>query len=227
MTLLQTLGVAMNKTRRGGKARRTAPSARPRLEALEHRAVPATLTRPPFVGHITYDATPGVANSLRISYDGVRYIFADVEPITASGLIDLDPDPRRVVFFASAADTLTVNLGDGNDHLSVEAVVDPLTVNAGAGNDRIEVGTYYTGPGTYPPVTLDGIRAPVTVRGDAGYDELWVNDWAEGDVHTYTITNTRVIRSPAVIDYTGTVELVRLNEGYAGNTVNVAATSPA
>jgi hypothetical protein len=217
---------------------------RPGLEVLEDRTVPAVLSRTPFLGDLTYQAGSGVANSLRISYDSVstRYTFAETaEPITSSGIVDLDPDPYRVVFSASIH-SITVLLGDRNDSLVVASVIDPLKVQAGTGedtvtvlstgaaatvngsdgNDRIHIG----GQINLPPGSLDSIAAPVVVSGGAGSDQLWVHDWADGSLNTYEITNTRVYRAGVAIDYDNSMESVRLEEGSGVGRVNVWSTSP-
>src|SRR5262249_40571868 len=75
--------------------------------------------------------------------------------------------------------------------------------------------------------TLDGIRAPVTVAGGAGADELWVHDWADPDLNTYTITSSRVSRAGVTLEYDTSVDQLRLNEGFSACTVHVSSTSPA
>src|SRR5262249_12746503 len=101
----------------------------------------------------------------------------------------------------------------------------------GTGDDRIELGSYYydDGSGGYDPVTLDGIRAPVSVLGDGGTDELWFNDWGRYVAgHTYGVTDKLVTRTGiAYVDYDTQVERLRLNTSWGNDTVHVWATSPA
>lgn len=74
---------------------------------------------------------------------------------------------------------LTLNAGRGNDIINVlgTATLAPLTVNAGLGNDTINVGF---------KSSVAEIRGPLHVNGQSGWDQIVIDDRADGP-DTFTV----------------------------------------
>src|SRR5262245_26145822 len=121
-----------NKTR----GDRTTRKARDRLavEALEDRWVPSTLQL--VNGVLTYTATDGVANNIRIALSGANYVITDAaETISAPNIPG--NGTHTVTVPAVLVDSMRFDLRDRSDALVVESTVDPVTVKAGDGDDTI------------------------------------------------------------------------------------------
>jgi hypothetical protein len=199
------------------------------LEALEDRTAPAVIS---FVGGVlTYTAGNNVANVLTTSYDDAseRYKFTDAaETINLGGgvLAGAGSGGNSVSFSAANIAAIVLNLGNQADNVRLLSTADATTIHAGTGDDQIDVGGYLVN-NSYFGNGLDSIRAPVNVFGGDGYDQLWVNDWADPDKNHYTATDRAVTRLGVGIGYDAQVDYVRLNEGYSHCTINVESTSAA
>ncbi len=119
--------------------------------------------------------------------------------------------------------TGTVAIGNTFDVQSIAANT-AVTIHAGGRDDTITVGNAAN--------TLDDIRGPLTVDGQAGTDTLNINDQGSTTPHLYSVTSTRVIRAPGgpTINYSN-IERLNFHSGRTilpppgnGNTVDVEST---
>ena len=117
---------------------------------------------------------------------------------------------------------VTVNAGDGNDTINVQATKGALTIVGGGGNDKVNIGI------TTPPMrggTLANILGPVRVEKGAGQLALTVDDSGDTTACYATITDSSITGlGPATIDYSASSLTIRTPIGEE-NTVNVLSTS--
>src|SRR5947209_7386275 len=119
--------------RRSSPSQRRRPLAwKPRLEALEERALPSTL----FIdasGNASYAAGAGVANHLSLSVSGSTYTFHDTaETIAVSGPGSggsTGSGTNTVTCPASDLSSMAVDLGDQKDGFVLGSTGVPVTVN--------------------------------------------------------------------------------------------------
>jgi hypothetical protein len=134
------------------------------------------------VGHITYTAGLGAANNLTLSQSGGSYTFHDAgEKIvaiafgavvcTGSGTNTVTCTPNPTLISA-----ITVDVGDQQDTINVQAIAVPTTINdTGGGDDTVNVGA------PIHPIldlgsTVQGITASLTVNDLSSHFTLNVND---------------------------------------------------
>jgi hypothetical protein len=84
--------------------------------------------------------------------------------------------------------------GLANDLITVEATGTPLTatrvtVHAGAGNDAIRIGRLGS---------VETIRGPLVIDGQAGIDSVFINDRANGP-DAFVVTPASVLRNGVVV----------------------------
>ena len=110
-------------------ARRARPApARPRLEEVEDRSVPAALT---FAGGVlTYTAAPGEANALTVSVAGANYRFNDAAPITAAPAGWAGAGTPTVSGPTAGVNQIVINLGDRADILNLRAAAADVSVSS-------------------------------------------------------------------------------------------------
>src|SRR5262249_22541948 len=124
------------------------------------------------VGGVNYTLTATTLNR-----SGAALItFGTIESLTLTG-----GNNGNIITVAStpAAVPVTVNAGNGNDTVNVQAIAAALTVNGQGGNDTINVGNAAN--------VLDSIAGTLTVNGDAGTNTVNVNDQGTGGPRTYTV----------------------------------------
>jgi Ca2+-binding RTX toxin-like protein len=199
-------------------SRRGRPTNKARLpfavESLEDRCVPSTLQI--LNGVLTYNASAGIVNNVKIAISGNNYIFTDTrEAISAPGLAG--DGTTSVTIPTGFVGSMVINLFDQNDALVVESTVSPITIKAGDGNDVLDVGKFVGG-------TLSGIQAAVTVDGEAGTDTLRVNDAASGSARTYTVTATKVTPTGGSDVNYAAVERLNLTAGNQNDTFFIRST---
>jgi Ca2+-binding RTX toxin-like protein len=216
----------LNSLRRSLKRNAPAPKSRQGLglELLEDRTALSTLSI--INGVLTYTAGNGIANNLTIALAGTTYTFTDTaETISAPNLAG--NGTNSVSFSAGLVTSLNLNLGDGNDTLTVRSTANAMTVNAGAGRDTINLGNQVNGIHT-----LDRIQGPVTVRGEdqdaGGVDQLNLNDQGAAAARSYVVTATSITRvapGPNLLVNYQTIEGVDINAGQFDDTFTVRSSA--
>jgi hypothetical protein len=151
--------------------------ARPQLEALDRRDVPARVEINPFTGQVlilidpyTLGAIPPhsstvtldrVGNDLRVTDDAKSYVFAggDVQSVRVVG-------------------------SDGADVINLEALhaAVPVSIEAGGGDDVVNLASGAGGN------KLGSLNAHIQVDGGAGVDALNINDQGYGSGGGYSLT---------------------------------------
>jgi hypothetical protein len=120
--------------------------------------------------------------------------------------------------------TTTLNTGDGNDVVNVQASGGATTLNLGAGTDTVNVGSQEPNAGG----TLAGIQGALIVVGGSGSDTANVDDTGDTTVNqTGTLTATALTglgMGAKGITYSGLAAL-NIALGSGGNTFNVQATA--
>src|SRR5262249_3800922 len=119
----------------------------------------------------------------------------------------------------NALTDITINGLAGSDTIQILRTRPgiPVTVNGGDGDDHISVGS--------ASGTLDTILGPVSVNGQGGTHRLTVNAAGTGSGHTYGLTATPLTRSGAAPIVYGTLEGLVLNAGAGGNYIYVDSTA--
>ena len=127
---------------------------------------------------VTYTADAGEANSLTLTSDGATLSFAESVSLINSGVGGLDTEDTCLASATTTAScptaTTTVDLGDGNDTLTLGACLPPLNVTGGAGTDRLDFAPQ-PGPvsidlgGTTPNLAVNTVE---NVTGSAGDDTI-------------------------------------------------------
>src|SRR5205823_2844952 len=93
----------------------------------------------------------------------------------------------------------------------------PVFIDLGGGNDRLTFGT--------AAISLDGVLSPVTVSGGAGTDTIIMNDQADGDANSYTVTATNVTRGASEVLRYSAMESLTINAGNFNDTALVLSTN--
>ena len=205
------------------KSARRPSSPRPlRLDVLEDRSVPATLSLN--AGVLTYDAGAGVANKLTVNYDAVtqKYGFADGgETIALVGLAGAGSGTNAVTLDPVAHLSVLIRLGDRGDTAQIlgSRFNKPMVVYGETGDDWVDVGDGAT--------TLSNIQGEVIVRGFDGHDELHLHDYAVAlPGQFYQVSDQSVRRGGiAPVSFDAQVEHVRLNAGTGNDLVRVWSTA--
>jgi hypothetical protein len=142
-----------------------------------------------------------------------------------SGNIAVVADTPTSSFPGGMRTAITSGIAAGpNDEIAIEATTGPLTVNLN--NDGLHpASSAYLGAGIR---SLENIRGAVTVNSSSGWTDLVLDDSANTNPHTYTITgNTVAFRNKLpVVTYHVTNE-VELDAGLGVNTIRVNSTSTA
>jgi hypothetical protein len=137
---------------------------------------------------VTYTADPVDGNNdLTLTSDGTTLSFAESAAIIASGVGGADLADDCVATLTTSAQcpvaTTTVDLGDGDDTLTLGAGLPSLTIHGGAGTDRLNFAGR-TDPvsvmlgGATPGLTVDTVE---NVTGGDGSDKV-VGDIAANDI---------------------------------------------
>lgn len=145
-------------------------------------------------GALTYTATPTLANDLTISvgtdlFGTQQYTFQENgESINVTGADSgncAGSGTGTVTCPTAAVSSISVDVGDMDDKVTVQSVTDPITVLGGAGNDTVDAS------GASDPVTVDGGTGDDSLVGGSGHDSLiggTGNDTAVGGAGNDTIT---------------------------------------
>jgi hypothetical protein len=115
--------------------------------------------------------------------------------------------PAPIFYGTFDVNRLTLNGGKAGNIFNVLATPFgvPVTINAGGAGDIVDVGSVFN--------TLDAIQGPLTVNGQLGFDELFINDQGSTTAHTYTQTANSLQRSGAAkITFSG-IENLQVNKG--------------
>jgi Ca2+-binding RTX toxin-like protein len=222
--------------KRPASSRRSRSPARPAVELLEDRLVPATLSISP-TGVLTYTASAGIANNLRVTLSSGpgldTYTFQDTaEPIalgagTSAWTVN---GPNSVsglqstfltgqIFLWDKADTVSlqthnpflVDTGSDDDSVTAELVTAPLTVNAGDGNNTVNIGN--------AAHTMDSIISTVTVNGQGGNAQVVLHDEGESNPIAYGLVGNAVTRTGPGGVICNQVAGVQINGGSAFDTL--------
>jgi hypothetical protein len=162
-------------------------------------------------GAVTYNAQPGANdNSLQISVENNQYTFQagpgeniQVDDQSGSGLFHSGPGNSVSIGSVGQPDdvtSVTVNMDDGADAVTVVSAEDPLTINGGAGDDLLTI-----------DVSAGLIARPITFHGGSQTtsDELRVVGGgtvttAANVTHTFINNNDGTLAVDGmVINYTG------------------------
>jgi hypothetical protein len=160
---------------------------------------------------LTIQGDPGNANDNIVidtftSGGGVVYIRALV-----NGTLERFRDAQ--------VDVVVVRGGGGNDTIDLRALPagNPITILGGEGDDDLMIGA-----GDWDTNVLSG----VSVDGEAGADEVVIDDTSDGpaDPNVYTFTAVGVSKNTASITYGSATETMIVNAGPIPDTANVNAT---
>jgi hypothetical protein len=143
--------------------------------ALAAPAIASAATAGVANGVLSYNAAPGEANHLSITYNSGKYYVNDTGAATlVAGSGCSLYQPQWLTCNATGITSFSVDLGDSNDWFSDIWTALPATVHGGIGDDQI-----YTG------------LANDHLYGDAGNDTLnggWGDDYIEGGQGNDTLT---------------------------------------
>jgi hypothetical protein len=148
------------------------------------------------------------------SATGATYTETSVQ-ITAPGIIV----NRSGAGYSGGVELRT---SSGSDTVNLRSVasgtfVEPVRFATGGGDDTINID-----PLGAASDSLDSFLQTITVNAGAGTnDSLFINDDDDTDANTYTITDTSVQRTPAVINYDANLENLRLDAGTNVDTINI------
>jgi Ca2+-binding RTX toxin-like protein len=216
---------------RRNKARR--PSAlRARVEALEQRTLLSTLDLN--AGVLDYTAAAGETNNLTIALAGSDYVISDfgvsgISFTLAAAALCTGDGTQTATCPQMAVGMLTFNLDDMSDDVVVQSISEPAVVNGGTGDDSVLVDDNGLAVGG----TANGVAASLTVNGDAGSDFVGIEDSADPAANTLTVTPTAAglggdsFFGPGGSLSYSTVDLLQINAGSGGNTIQITGTAPA
>ncbi len=144
-----------------------------------------------------------------VSYFGVDFVTLN----SGSGV-----NTYNVANFGAGAGLTTLNTGNGNDVVNVEATGNPLTINGGTGGVAVNLSP--TGH------NLAGIGSDVTVNGGStALDTLTLNDQARTANLTYTLTGSSVFWSEAfAVSFNNRIRTLTVNGGSGANTYEINGT---
>jgi hypothetical protein len=165
----------MSRLKNRSRARRTFGQ----FEELESRL--------PLAGNVTYSTSGGIAT---LTGDGLNNNIR-LEPAAnfanfyqLSGLNDaatnqpttINGSNNPIFIPVADAESMTINLGDGNDQVLVKGMVmDNLTINGGLGNDRIDIGDYVPLTTPNPANNNQIILNTLTISPGSGADVVRLN----------------------------------------------------
>jgi acrosin len=123
----------------------------------------------------------------------------------------------QISYLSKVVRSITVDGGSGGNIFDVHATPagTAVTLNTGAGSDTVSVGNTSN--------TLDLIQGPVTINGQAGVNQLIINDAGSTKGHTYTLTSTKVKRSGAATISYGAIQKLTIDAGTGTNTFIVSS----
>lgn len=207
---------------RPGTARRL------RLERMEDRAVPASLSVVDVNGdasdmRLTYTADPGESNVLTVTVSGGNYVFNDplAAGITAAGMTGSGTPTVSVP--TAGIDSIAIDLGDGADVLNLRSAADNLTVTS---SGDLAVNLSSNAPANTG--TVAGILGHVTVSGSGGGANGLVVGNAGGAGVTATVAHNQVsgmLFGGKLIGFTNVGSLRVSTSNTAADAVTVAVAS--
>ena len=133
------------------------------------------------------------------------------------------PNTSLTVQSTAGSTATTINGSNGTDAFNVRATSGPTTLNAGGGNDVIRVGSL--APANRG--TVNAMAAALTINGQAGTDQLTVDDSGDTAANTGNLTATTLTglgMGPAGLTYS-TLENLTVNMGSGNDTFNVVGTA--
>jgi Ca2+-binding RTX toxin-like protein len=183
-------------------------------------------------GTITYATIETLKLNAGSGVDTITGTTADAVNtfITSQGAADL------ITVSSGATANVQIDSNAGTDNISIQATgLDSITiVNAGDGNDDINIGS--------AAPTLDAILGIICVQGDANDatptidftcgpvtnslargDALSLNDSADTDANTYTLSVTDLVRNGKTLVVFDTMETLRLKAGTGADTITIDA----
>jgi hypothetical protein len=117
----------------------------------------------------------------------------------------------------SSVSSLIINVGNGDDVVTIRSINDPTTVNGGNASDTINIGNASN--------SLDQILAAVTFDGGNQDDHVVINDQGDATNNNYTLTGTSLVRAGGpTLNYTDVVD-VTLNAGTGADAINLTPAS--
>lgn len=143
-------------------------------------------------GAVTYVAANGVSNQLTVSFDGANYTFIDAtDLISADGTVCTGGGAVGAAATCPAVVTsISVDLGDRDDRITVASTAVPTSLTGGPGDDRVIA----SGDGGFTltnaslsattsafPFLLSGFQN-ATLSGGSGANSFDVSGWDAGPV---------------------------------------------
>jgi hypothetical protein len=215
-------------------ARQDRSRFQPRIEQLEERAVPATLDLTGTV--LTYTASAGEANRLSVDafpayvlngYPVDEFIFMDATAISLTGdarhYFNQSSDNTEAGTFLNFAVQLKIDLGDGNDTLTISdygvrfsSGASITIAKSGSGTEAITLGS-----------PLSKANVPVNVSNPAGASiSLTLDDSADTGSANWNVGANQVTGVGPAITYAGLSSLnIKGGASTAGDTFTVTGIS--
>src|SRR5262245_6518145 len=166
--LRSLLGGYRSSRSRFSNSRHQAAPARS-FDTLENRCLLSTLSIDG-AGMVRYVATETVVNNLSISISGGNYIFN--EPNESINVIGsgsggcTGTGGHTVTCPNTAINSMLIDVGDAEDHVTIQSLTDPATIFSGLGDDTLD------GSGATVAVTADGGIGNDSCTGGPGGDVL-------------------------------------------------------
>ncbi|MEW6157779.1 MAG: hypothetical protein AB1813_10120, partial [Verrucomicrobiota bacterium] len=162
-------------------------------------------------GHLTSTMLTGLGMSDGIQYSAIELL--DVQLGSGDDVFTIDSTHAAVT---------SVSGNGGADSFFVRTIDGSTTLNGGSGNDMILVSSIAPATGG----TANGIRALLTVNGDADSDAVTVDDTQDGIRNLGELTSTRltgVFAATGSLTY-GTLEVLNISLGNGGNVFTIHST---
>jgi len=179
-------------------------------------------------GTIDIDGEEGAADALNITDTGNSSATID-GVLTGTAVTGLGMAVG--VTYDNTLESFTVSLGSGADEFNVRSTDSNVaaTVNLGGGNDTLTVDSN----GATADGTVDNVVSSLTVNGGTGSsDKVVLQDTSDSSADTITLTGTQIgaggsdsLFGPGGTFTYGTVETLEISAGSGGNTVNIESTA--